>query len=692
MIWEAQHLGQLEDAITSLDRTTVEALCQRLMSHVAEQEQPFPLGEAKKVLSLLRGKRFFRQLREVAEAFLRSEQTDGAVRRLHAQSLIEENELTSAIGVLEKLIADCADNPGEIAEAQGLIGRALKQEYVNGNQKSTGARARLIRRAVSTYHDVYQRARSKHLWHGINVVACAMRARRDGIAIDSTIDPKAIAEELLGTISQQPAERVSHWDLATAAEACVALDRPSDALEWIRQYLAKPQTDTDAFEVASTLRQLEQVWQLREDSPKFGLLVMVLKAALLQREGGRVAYASGQMNLSLERAGFEKVFGDAGPRTYAWYMTGPQRARAVGRVEDAFGRGIGTGFLVRARDFAPSSAEDAVLFLTNAHVLGRTDADAILPADARVRFEAVAPERTCTIENLLWESPPNQLDATLVKLSALPTKIEPLIPAPPEPLPEFVEGEPRRFYIIGHPLGGQLTFSIDDNLQVGWRRPKLHYRTPTRPGSSGSPVLDDQWRLVALHHAGDKRMQRLDSRPGFYEANEGIWIHDIMQSARGGGLQGAGVEARDASPRKRIFVSYCHSDERFMGELRMVLKPLTRDDGFKLWTDTELSIGGNWKTEIEEAISTADIAILLVTQPFLASDFIYSKELPPILKRSQTNGVKIAWIPISDCLYEKTPLADLQSVWDPKDPVAGYINKSQRQAVWAKIARKIAEL
>ena len=33
----------------------------------------------------------------------------------------------------------------------------------------------------------------------------------------------------------------------------------------------------------------------------------------------------------------------------------------------------------------------------------------------------------------------------------------------------------------------------------------LHYQTDTAPGSSGSPVFNDQWEVVALHHSGVPR-------------------------------------------------------------------------------------------------------------------------------------------------------------------------------------------
>ena len=72
-----------------------------------------------------------------------------------------------------------------------------------------------------------------------------------------------------------------------------------------------------------------------------------------------------------------------------------------------------------------------------------------------------------------------------------------------------------------------MSFSLQDNLLLDWDERKLHYRTPTEPGSSGSPVFNDQWELIALHHAGRADMRKLNGLAGTYEANEGISIHAI---------------------------------------------------------------------------------------------------------------------------------------------------------------------
>ena len=129
-------------------------------------------------------------------------------------------------------------------------------------------------------------------------------------------------------------------------------------------------------------------------------------------------------------------------------------------------------------------------------------------------------------------SGPKQLDAIFLRVPGLPPDAQPAPIAPPIP-PVFSAEAKRRFYAIGYPGGAsahQLSASIDDNLQLDWRDPKLHYRTPTEPGSSGSPVFNMNWEVVALHHAGSSVMPRLHGK-GQYEANEGISMCAIRAAA-----------------------------------------------------------------------------------------------------------------------------------------------------------------
>jgi len=61
-------------------------------------------------------------------------------------------------------------------------------------------------------------------------------------------------------------------------------------------------------------------------------------------------------------------------------------------------------------------------------------------------------------------------------------------------------GEPVN--VVGHPMGRLKEIAIRNNTLQTLLDEFLHYETDTEPGNSGSPVFNDQWEYVALHHSG----------------------------------------------------------------------------------------------------------------------------------------------------------------------------------------------
>jgi endonuclease G, mitochondrial len=74
--------------------------------------------------------------------------------------------------------------------------------------------------------------------------------------------------------------------------------------------------------------------------------------------------------------------------------------------------------------------------------------------------------------------------------------------------------------VIGHPMGRLKEISIRSNRLDLQLDEFLHYSTDTEPGNSGSPVFNDQWEVVALHHSG---VPKTDSKGRTLRRDGGLW-------------------------------------------------------------------------------------------------------------------------------------------------------------------------
>ncbi len=79
-----------------------------------------------------------------------------------------------------------------------------------------------------------------------------------------------------------------------------------------------------------------------------------------------------------------------------------------------------------------------------------------------------------------------------------------------------------RVCIIQHPGGQQKHIGLYHNIVTYVDQNLVHYLTDTLPGSSGSPVFNADWKLVAVHHAGGSIREPSTKRWVF--RNEGILV------------------------------------------------------------------------------------------------------------------------------------------------------------------------
>lgn len=505
------------------------------------------IAVAKPLVEELRNARNYACALRLSEAVRRQDRSDAKNRRLQAQALIESGYATVAVDVLDALASVLPVGDPERAEAMGLRGRAHKQIFFDAGDKSTDAAQTALAAAIAAYRDQYEADGNKNTWHGVNLLALICRARRMGLRAAPDLQPKRLAQRLVDTLLATPTGQRDEWFLPALAEASLGLGDYSAVERTLREYASKP--DVPAFLIDSTLRQFDQVWDIDHGDLRGHGLVQILRARLLQLPFSELSVTPGKLREMQAQAPpsagqLEAVLGQNGPQTYAWWMTGMQRAKSVAAIRQRLGNRVGTGFLVRAGDFGLAPA-DELMVLTNFHVVNENGVSpGIRPRDALVVFEAVDHGPSYEVSEIVWTESSDRHDASLLRLDREVTNVDPLPIAATLPNGP-INGEARmaapRVYVIGYPGGRDLSFSFQDNELLGHEGPpngkpsiegvcRVHYRAPTEGGSSGSPVFNDStWEVIAIHHMGGQiGMPRLNGEAGSYAANEGIAMLSIV--------------------------------------------------------------------------------------------------------------------------------------------------------------------
>jgi hypothetical protein len=126
-----------------------------------------------------------------------------------------------------------------------------------------------------------------------------------------------------------------------------------------------------------------------------------------------------------------------------------------------------------------------------------------------------------------------------------------------------------------------------------------------------------------------------------------------------------------------------------LDRLRVHLRPLERTFQIEVWDDSRIKPGSKWKEEIATAIKAARVAVLLVSADFLASDFVATDELPPLLRAAEKEGAVIMPLIIGHSRFSRTPsLSQFQTVNDPAAPLAS-MTSNRREKTLVIVADQI---
>ena len=239
--------------------------------------------------------------------------------------------------------------------------------------------------------------------------------------------------------------------------------------------------------------------------------------------------------------GYERIIGKSDLLSINFLDRGRRSADAVCRIKLPMdgGEAYGTGSLVGPR-----------LLITNNHVIASPreaaqaeaefgydhDLDGVLHQPIRFNLDP---------DELFFTS--TEIDITLVAVAPISENGTPLerygwLPLIPKS-GKVVDGE--WVTMIQHPGGNPKQIAIHASQIVKLDSAKvkvnldhfIHYSTDTEPGSSGAPLFNDQWQVVAIHHkavpkpGAESKAARTRNRDETTEwlANEGVRISAIFK-------------------------------------------------------------------------------------------------------------------------------------------------------------------
>lgn len=216
---------------------------------------------------------------------------------------------------------------------------------------------------------------------------------------------------------------------------------------------------------------------------------------------------------SSDEESLEKIIGNANNLVKInWLEKGIKMSKSVCQVVRA-DNNKGTGFVLLGG-----------YLMTNFHVLPTTEKMKTAKIVFDYEEDMLGTVRTTSEFSLdethAYSSPLQELDYVVVKIKDNPAR--PLSTWGSLEIEKFLEpqnGSP--VTIIQHPLGQTKQIALTANNIINTDGKKLFYETDTERGSSGSPVFNMDWKVIALHHAGKT------------EEDGGLVVNSVTQEKRG---------------------------------------------------------------------------------------------------------------------------------------------------------------
>jgi hypothetical protein len=209
----------------------------------------------------------------------------------------------------------------------------------------------------------------------------------------------------------------------------------------------------------------------------------------------------------------------------------------------------------------------------------------------------------------------------------------------------------------GVPADQDIYPMIKENRKVSGVDPILGFRAKDLPADSIKAIhwVARCFRLKSFEYDAPAAKDAQDA----FRRLQGTLIQSIdevlikIHAGKAGELLSVSGKA-SMTARTKLFISYAHTDKRrWLGKIQKKLVVLETAGLLDVWDDTRIKPGSDWEKEIEKALKESRIALLLISDGFLASRFILDKEFSVLLERQQSEGLRLYPLMLEHCVWEE---------------------------------------
>jgi len=141
----------------------------------------------------------------------------------------------------------------------------------------------------------------------------------------------------------------------------------------------------------------------------------------------------------------------------------------------------------------------------------------------------------------------------------------------------------------------------------------------------------------------------------------------------------------------KLFFSYSHRDQKLRDELEIHLAMLKREGVINTWHDGRITAGKDLDKNIKEQLEDADIALLLVSPYFLASDYCYNVEMQRAMERHDAGEARVIPIILEHCDWKRSPFGRLRATPTDGKPITKFTNLNEGFSIVTEDVRRAAD-